>query len=88
MNDARTNDLVSAWRAADYRYNRLDRRWPWIKTAMWLLAALAVGGDQVLRLIHADQARDAARKALAEHTGMGDAELARLVDETETGGAK
>lgn len=62
MNDARTNDLVSAWRAANHRYVRLDRRWPWIKTA--------------------------ARKALTEHTGLGDAELARLVDETETGGAK
>lgn len=102
----RTRELVAAWHAANDRYNRLDRRWPWIKTAMWLLgapavillalgwsalipvlltlAALALGSDQVLRMIHADRVRDAAQEALAEHTGLGTAELERLIDQTET----
>lgn len=109
MNDLRTSELVAAWRAADGRHHRLQRRWPLVLTSMWLIAglgavlliaglpipvallltlvALAVGIPDVVRDVHARNAEQQAWQALAAHTGLGDAELARLVDETENGGA-
>lgn len=65
----------------------LARGWSVVIPVLLTFATLAVGSDRTLRVMDADQATKAVWNALTFHTGLGDAELGRLVSQKHASGA-